>query len=113
MTLLAAAGCSSASPRPRAPAGEVGRIAFETVRAVLQHPRCQNCHPEGDAPLQGDDGHAHRNGGKDMAALRKHLDTSLVVWGWRPGADRAPVPTPYRQFIAAWETWANAGAPCP
>ena len=33
--------------------------AFEVVRSVLQHPRCQNCHIPGDAPLQGDDGHAH------------------------------------------------------
>lgn len=28
--------------------------AFETVRAVLQSPRCQNCHPAIDRPLQGD-----------------------------------------------------------
>jgi len=33
--------------------------AFETVRSVLQDPRCQNCHPPGDRPLQGDDGHFH------------------------------------------------------
>ena len=33
--------------------------AFETVRSVLQDARCQNCHPSGDRPLQGDDGHFH------------------------------------------------------
>jgi hypothetical protein len=33
--------------------------AFETVRAVLQHPRCQNCHIPGDAPLQFDSGTPH------------------------------------------------------
>ena len=33
--------------------------AFETVKAVLQSPRCVNCHPAGDAPLQGDDSHVH------------------------------------------------------
>ena len=54
-----------------------------------------------------------RNGGKDMAALRKHLDSPLVVWGWNPGFGRPPVSTPYATFIAAWETWAAAGAPCP
>lgn len=27
---------------------------------VLLHPRCVNCHPAGDSPLQGDDGHAHQ-----------------------------------------------------
>jgi Enoyl-CoA hydratase/isomerase len=26
---------------------------------VLQHPRCQNCHPAGDAPLQGEEGRVH------------------------------------------------------
>src|SRR5688572_27775536 len=39
-----------------------GLAAFETVRAVLQHPRCQNCHIPGDAPLQFDDGRVHGQG---------------------------------------------------
>ena len=38
---------------------EEGLAAFETVRAVLQHPRCQNCHIPGDAPLQFDAGLVH------------------------------------------------------
>ena len=54
-----------------------------------------------------------RNGSKDMAALREHLGTPLVTWGWNPGFGRAPVSTPYATFISAWETWAAAGAPCP
>ena len=29
------------------------------VYGVLQHPRCLNCHPAGDAPLQGDDSVPH------------------------------------------------------
>jgi hypothetical protein len=33
--------------------------AFETVRQVLQHPRCQNCHIPGNAPLQYDEGRPH------------------------------------------------------
>jgi len=33
--------------------------AFETIRTVLQHPRCQNCHIPGDAPLQFDAGVPH------------------------------------------------------
>jgi hypothetical protein len=36
-----------------------GLVAFETVRSVLQHPRCQNCHPRGDTPLIGDDSRPH------------------------------------------------------
>jgi hypothetical protein len=184
--LLAASACgsgASAPPAAAAPGSEAPLAAFETVRAVLQHPRCQNCHPAGDAPLQGDDGRVHQqnvkrgpagrgmvgeecttchgpanppsnygthippgvvegwhmptpetklvfvgvapralceqiknhttNGGKDMAALRAHLDTPLVIWGWSPGFGRAPVPTPREKFLAAWETWAKAGAPCP
>ena len=186
VVLLAACGGKArppVSPARQTPDHETGVAAFETVRAVLQHPRCQNCHPAGDAPLQGDEGRVHamnvqrgptghgmagaecttchgpanppsnyglhvppgvidgwhmpkpeeklvfagvapralceqiqdpaRNGGKDMAALRKHLDTPLVVWGWAPGFGRAPVETPYAKFTAAWETWTAAGAPCP
>ena len=188
VVVLGLAGCGEASTPPvspvlQSPDPAAGVAAFATVRAVLQHPRCQNCHPAGDAPLQGDDSHVHaqnvhrgqdgrgdvgeecatchgpanppsnyglhvppgasegwhmpkaeeklvfvglapralceqvkdpaRNGGKDMAALRKHLDSSLVTWGWSPGFGRAPVPTPYATFVSAWETWAAAGAPCP
>ena len=36
-----------------------GLAAFETVRQVFQHPRCQNCHIPGDAPLQFDEGRTH------------------------------------------------------
>jgi hypothetical protein len=184
--VLAACGnrsTTTTSPQLQTPDRTAGLAAFDTVRAVLQHPRCQNCHPSGDAPLQGDDGHVHtqnvqrgptgngmvgeecstchgpanppsaygahippgsleswhmpppemklvfvgvapaalceqikdptRNGGKDMAALRAHLDGPLVVWGWAPGFGRAPVTTPRESFLAAWDTWARAGAPCP
>jgi hypothetical protein len=34
--------------------------AFATVQQVLQHPRCQNCHIPGDAPLQFDAGLPHQ-----------------------------------------------------
>lgn len=33
--------------------------AFLQVYRVLMSPRCMNCHPAGDAPLQGDDSHVH------------------------------------------------------
>jgi hypothetical protein len=184
--VLAACGSTSATSPPSTPpppTHEQGLVAFETVRSVLQHPRCQNCHPAGDAPLQGDDSHVHqqnvqrgpegrgmvgeecttchgpanppsnygehippgsvdgwhmpapsmklvfvgatpsalctqikdpaRNGGKDLKALRAHLDSPLVTWGWNPGFGRAPVPVPREAFLAAWETWAAAGTPCP
>ena len=176
---VATSGTGTGAP----PTAEAGLTAFETVRSVLQHPRCQNCHPRGDAPLQGDDGHPHlqnvqrgpdgkgmvgercstchgpmnlpesyglhtppgvttgwrmpkpderlvfvgvasgalceqvkdpaHNGGKNMAALREHLDDPLVTWAWTPGVGRTPPPVSREAFLAAWTTWANAGAPCP
>ena len=33
--------------------------AFMQVYKVLMSPRCMNCHPSGDVPLQGDDSHVH------------------------------------------------------
>jgi hypothetical protein len=33
--------------------------AFLKVYEVLMSPRCMNCHPAGDIPLQGDDSHLH------------------------------------------------------
>ena len=33
--------------------------AFLQVYKVLMSPRCMNCHPAGDQPLQGDDSHIH------------------------------------------------------
>lgn len=33
--------------------------AFQAVYKVLMSPRCMNCHPKGESPLQGDDSHPH------------------------------------------------------
>jgi cytochrome c5 len=33
--------------------------AFNRAWTVFNSPRCRNCHPAGDAPLQGDDSHVH------------------------------------------------------
>lgn len=35
------------------------RAAFTAAFAVFLHPRCMNCHPSDDRPLQGDDSHPH------------------------------------------------------
>jgi len=69
--LLAAAALlawtASASDGLR-PVSEFASIADEAERSaalfaeagkVLQHPRCVNCHPSGDSPLQGEDGSLH------------------------------------------------------
>ena len=50
--------------------------AFMDVYKVLMSPRCMNCHPSGDVPLQGDDSHLHtmlpRRGkdGKGLYAMK-------------------------------------------
>lgn len=55
-----------------------------------------------------------RNGGRDFTALVKHVtEDKLVLWGWTPGGDRAPVPVPHTEFAAAFKLWADAGGPCP
>jgi hypothetical protein len=33
---------------------------FAPIAAVLNHPRCMNCHPRDDRPRQGDDRHIHQ-----------------------------------------------------
>jgi len=53
------AGGASAALQAQTGAADNAVAAFEVVRAVFQHPRCQNCHIPGDAPLQFDTGLRH------------------------------------------------------
>ena len=39
---------------------ERSRALFNEIAKVVTHPRCLNCHPAGDHPLQGADHHEHR-----------------------------------------------------
>jgi hypothetical protein len=182
---VAVAGIGVSAPSQAASDAKTakGVAAFATVQQVLQHPRCQNCHIPGDAPLQFDAGLPHAqnvqrgpagrgplglacatchadanppasygphappgaphwqlpapahkmvfvglsgadlckvlkdksgNGGRDFAALLKHVTSDkLVLWGWNPGGDRAPVPVPHADFVAKFKEWADAGGPCP
>ncbi len=168
---------------PSAAEREQAVAAFATVQQVFQHPRCQNCHIPGDAPLQFDSGVTHamavtrgpdgkgapglpcatchgeanppasygphappgaphwalpppehkmvfiglspaalcatikdekENGGRDLDALLEHVSKDkLVLWGWDPGGERAPVSVPHPEFVAKFEQWAAAGGPCP
>lgn len=157
---------------------EEARAAFEVVAVVLRHPRCLNCHPAGDRPLQSESSRPHamnvvrgpdgggmsgmrcdgchgtsnaplahappgvsagwrlapremrfeRLSGPELAAMlldpeRSHMTPEemlehvahdpLVLWGWDPGPGREPVPTPHADFVAAFRTWIEAGAPTP
>lgn len=189
IVILTLAACGGEEPTAKTPTKgppptkEQGIAAYDTIHQVLQHPRCRNCHPGSDQPLQGDEGRVHdqnvqrgpegkgavgmncttchgpanppasygehappgepkpwamppadmkmvfvgmspadlceqlkdpaRNGHKDMKALREHWEDPLVKWGWNPGGNRAPVSIPHDKLVAAFETWAAAGAPCP
>jgi hypothetical protein len=70
------------------------RAAFLDVYKVLMHPRCMNCHPSGDVPLQGDDSHMHLQNvkrgedGKGKYALKCancHQDANLAGENMPPG----------------------------
>lgn len=73
----------------------VGSVkAFMEVYKVLMSPRCMNCHPSGDVPLQGDDSRLHamlpQRGidGKGVYAMKCancHQPTNLEGLGKPPG----------------------------
>ena len=85
--------------------------AFETLRSVLQHPRCQNCHIPGDAPLQGDEGRTHDQyvargtdglGGPVMRCYLCHTDKNLPAsYGTNvpPGAPNWRLPSPQTKMV--------------
>ena len=53
------------------------KVLFLEAAKVITDPRCMNCHPAGDHPLQGDDHHIHQ-----PAAFRgKAHDASVSVCG--------------------------------
>src|SRR3989442_2607174 len=70
------------------------REAFLAAYKVFMHPRCLNCHPAGDAPLQGEDSHPHLQNvkrgpdGKGLYALKCgncHQNQNLAGEGMPPG----------------------------
>ena len=73
-----------------------GLHAFQDVYTVLQHPRCLNCHPSGDAPLQTDDSTPHAmnitrsstEAGLQCAAC--HQTTNSEAYGVAAGPPGAP-----------------------
>ena len=59
-------------PQVSAAERKVGKQAFGKVAKVLQSPRCMNCHPNGDRPLQTDESRPHR-----MNISRKSLENGM------------------------------------
>ena len=75
--------------------------AFMQVYTVLMHPRCMNCHPAGDQPLQGDDSHTHimnvqrGKDGKGLYALKCsncHQPTNVAGLHTPPGNPKWQLP---------------------
>jgi hypothetical protein len=73
---------------------EESKQAFIEAYKVFMHPRCMNCHPAGDVPLQGDDSRLHPQGvkrgpdGKGLYALKCkncHQDTHISGENMLPG----------------------------
>src|SRR5437660_12921734 len=84
------------------------REAFRSASTVLMHPRCMNCHPAGDAPLQGDDSHVHiqnvKRGadGHGVTAMRCdtcHQTVNLPGKHMPPGNPKWALPHPQHKMV--------------
>ena len=104
---FAAISVRARTPKPDA---EESRAAFLQVYRVLTSPRCQNCHPAGDAPLQGDDSHVHLQNvkrGKDghgvygMRCDTCHQAANLPGAHMPPGNPKWGLPSPEHKMVFA------------
>jgi hypothetical protein len=100
--------CSIAAAEQPAPANRAAGGAasnqgalFTAFVPVLRHPRCMNCHSNGDFPRQGDDEHPHTMnvqrgpGGQGVTAEKCstcHQDHNLVGAHLPPGAPNWGMP---------------------
>jgi hypothetical protein len=111
--LLAAGALPAArGPAPRAAAlgarpadddAAASRAAFLAAYPVFMHPRCLNCHPAGDAPLQGEDSRVHAQNvqrgpnGRGLYAMRCsscHQDENVPGENMPPGSPDWRLPHP-------------------
>jgi hypothetical protein len=87
---------------------QASRAAFLAAYKVFMHPRCMNCHPTGDVPLQGDDSHPHTqhvqrgNDGKGKYALKCancHQDANVPGENMPPGNPNWHLPPPEMRMV--------------
>lgn len=87
--------------------------AFEKAYTVFMHPRCMNCHPNGNQPLQGDDSHIHLQNvvrgpeGKGVYAMKCkncHQDTNLAGEGTPPGNPHWQMPSSEKPMVFQGKT---------
>ncbi|WP_188316080.1 hypothetical protein [Chitinophaga agrisoli] len=84
------------------------KAAFESAYHVFMSPRCMNCHPAGNVPLQGDDSHLHTQGvrrgpdGRGLYALKCkncHQDANLPGEHMPPGLPTWRLPPEDRPMV--------------
>jgi mono/diheme cytochrome c family protein len=99
-------------PNPK-PDASASREAFLQVYKVFTSPRCQNCHPSGEAPLQGDDSHVHMQNvvrGKDghgvygMRCNTCHQIANVPGGHMPPGNPKWSLPAPEHKMIIVGRT---------
>jgi len=97
-----------AAPRTPKPDANASREAFLQIHKVFTSPRCQNCHPAGDSPLQGDDSHVHLQNvkrGKDghgvygMRCDTCHQSANLPGANLPPGNPKWSLPAPEHKMV--------------
>ncbi|MEZ4299661.1 MAG: hypothetical protein R3B70_32225 [Polyangiaceae bacterium] len=55
-----------------------------------------------------------QNGNRTLHDLQEHVSKDpLVLWGWSPGAGRAPAPSTHVAFVKSFTAWVDAGGICP
>jgi hypothetical protein len=92
----------------KVPDSIISKKAFLEVYKVLMSPRCMNCHPSGDAPLQGDDSRIHTQGvlrgpeGKGLYALKCsncHQPKNAPGLHMPPGNPKWQLPPPDTKMV--------------
>lgn len=87
---------------------DLSRAAFKEAYKVLMHPRCMNCHPMGNAPLQSDESHPHIQNVKagpegkgiySMKCTNCHQDKNLPGENMPPGNPVWHLPPPEMPMV--------------
>ena len=92
---------------------EESKKAFLKAYTVFMNPRCMNCHPDGNQPLQGDDSHIHLQNvvrgteGKGVYAMKCkncHQDANLEGEATIPGSPHWGMPPASRPMVFQGKT---------
>jgi cytochrome c5 len=104
---------AAAEPRALPADNAKAEAAFLRAWTVFVSPRCQNCHPSGDAPLQGDDSHVHiqdvkrgpaGQGVYGMKCHTCHQDANIAGSNMPPGNPKWSLPPPNMKMVIVGET---------